>query len=358
MKRIVVTFLFLLSIWGIQAQDMKIEFDQLQHDLIARTQPRLDLNDNPCSVVRVSAANIDRFSFEGNIVGDVIYSPGEALIYMTYRSKRLKIKNNDYGVVAYEFPAPLQKQSVYQLSISLMDEGPFSSEKMLEAEKVINRYLKVTGLHKLIEADPLPPMTMVSNVTLKVVGQEDQSYEGILSIDTLNKKMFLCDNGIALGRLGDKYYGYSDGLRFLKPRDLVEQNYNLRATIQPFALNVLRNEKYLYSLGEETKIEEKDCTVVLVFHKDNRMHFATVYFEKDTGLMVSYKLGVGNVTESFWNYKHYGDFYLYSESKQVIPDKQETLTVMTSCCIGCPVDDSLLKKSNIKKASKKKKSKK
>lgn len=357
MKRIIITFLFLLSIGGIQAQDMKIEFDQLQHDLIARTQPRLDLNDNPCAIVRVSAANIDRFSFEGNIVGDVIYSQGEALIYMPYGSKRLRIKTNDYGVVAYEFPAPLQKQSVYLLSVSLMKEGSFSPDKILEAEKVINRYLEVTGLHKLIEADILPPMTIISNETLKVVGQEEQSYENILSIDTLNKKMFLCGNGIALGRLGDKYYGCSDGLWLFKPRDLVEQYYNLHAK-QLFGLNVLRNEKYLYTIGEETKIEEKDCTAILVLHKDNKMHIATAYFEKDTGLIVCYKIGVGNVTEYFGNYKHYGDFYLYSENKQVIPDKQETYTVMTSCCIGCPVDDSLIKKSNIRKAAKKKKSKK
>ena len=79
--------LMLLCAHFIQAQEVKIKFEQLQRDLIARTQPRLDLNDNPCAVIRVSAANTNEFDFEGNIVGEVIYNRGEALIYITQGSK-------------------------------------------------------------------------------------------------------------------------------------------------------------------------------------------------------------------------------------------------------------------------------
>ena len=48
MKRLI-GCLMLLCAHFIQAQEVKIKFEQLQRDLIARTQPRLDLNDNPCA---------------------------------------------------------------------------------------------------------------------------------------------------------------------------------------------------------------------------------------------------------------------------------------------------------------------
>lgn len=105
----------------LQAQELVPSFKMLERDLLARTQPRMDLNDVPCAIVRVSASDIETYTFEGNIIGDVIYQSGEALVYMTQGSRNITIKSNKFGMLKYEFPTgKLQKQVVYKLDIKLI----------------------------------------------------------------------------------------------------------------------------------------------------------------------------------------------------------------------------------------------
>ena len=84
-QRLLLLGLFLLLCAGFaQAQELKVSaFQRMDRDLLARTQERLDLNDVPCAIVRVSVANAKNYTFEGNVIGDVIYKPGEAIVYMT-----------------------------------------------------------------------------------------------------------------------------------------------------------------------------------------------------------------------------------------------------------------------------------
>ena len=93
----------------LQAQELVSHFKVLEHDLIARTHPHLDLNDAPCVVVRVSAGGIKNYTFEGNIIGDIVYSSGEALIYMTQGSRNITIKSSESGMIKFDFPEMLQK---------------------------------------------------------------------------------------------------------------------------------------------------------------------------------------------------------------------------------------------------------
>lgn len=110
----------LLSAW-VQAQELVPTFSTLDRDLLARTQPRLDNNEVPCAIVRVSAKDIETYTFEGNIIGDVIYQSGEALVYMTKGSRNITIKSNKFGMLKYEFPiGKLDKQMVYKLDLKLI----------------------------------------------------------------------------------------------------------------------------------------------------------------------------------------------------------------------------------------------
>ena len=89
--------LFFLQL-QLQAQEVKVKsFERLDRDLTARTQERLDLNDEPCAVIRVSIPNAKAYQFEGNIVGDVIYNPGEALVYVVHGSRNLTITSDKFG---------------------------------------------------------------------------------------------------------------------------------------------------------------------------------------------------------------------------------------------------------------------
>jgi len=112
-------FLLLLSTW-VHAQELQHSFKMLEKDLYARTHARFDLNEDPCAVIRVSAANIDSYTFEGNIIGDVLYSSGEAIIYMTRGSRNLTIKSNRFGMLKFVFPEKLEKQRVYELDLKVI----------------------------------------------------------------------------------------------------------------------------------------------------------------------------------------------------------------------------------------------
>lgn len=119
MKLFLCGCMLLLSTY-LQAQELTPSFKVLEKDLMARTHPRLDLNDVPCAIVRVSAKDIDAYTFEGNIIGDVIYQSGEALVYMTKGSRTITIKSNRFGMMKFDFPERLEKQVVYKLDLKLV----------------------------------------------------------------------------------------------------------------------------------------------------------------------------------------------------------------------------------------------
>lgn len=121
-KRILLlcSYLFMLTS-QIQAQEIRVKsFDKLERDLFARTNPRLDLNDNPCSVIRFVTPT-KGLQFEGNIIGEPLYFAGETIVYMTKGSKRVIIKHPDYGVLRYEFPNKLDKQCVYEVPLKMIE---------------------------------------------------------------------------------------------------------------------------------------------------------------------------------------------------------------------------------------------
>lgn len=132
-------YLILLGL-GVQAQDVKPVFEVLEFDLIARTKPRMDLNEIPCAVLRVSASEIKGYQFEGNIIGDIIYNPGEAIIYMTNNSRNITIKSDLFGTMKYEFAERLRKQVAYKLSLKI--EAPEETYREKELAEVMNHSKK------------------------------------------------------------------------------------------------------------------------------------------------------------------------------------------------------------------------
>lgn len=142
--------MYLLSIWMmllfvsvVQAQDVKPTFEVLEFDLLARTKPRLDINEVPCAVLRISAADIKGYEFEGNIIGDIVYGPGEALIYMTNNSKNVTIKSDLFGTMNYQFPERLRKQVVYKLSLKVeAPEETYKEKELAEVMKQSKKQLK------------------------------------------------------------------------------------------------------------------------------------------------------------------------------------------------------------------------
>lgn len=116
----------------VRAQEVKIvNFQRLDRDLLARTQQRNDLNGTPCAVLRVSVPNAREYSFQGNIIGDVIYKMGEAIVYMTEGSRNITISSDKFGSMKYEFDSQLEKQVVYKLTMKLIQNDANKTRTLL-----------------------------------------------------------------------------------------------------------------------------------------------------------------------------------------------------------------------------------
>lgn len=108
-------------VFSLNAQEIRVKsFKKLDRDLFARTNERLDKNEDPCTVLRFITSG-KGLQFEGNVIGDPLYFAGETLIYMTQGSKRVTIKHPDYGVLRYEFPEKLDRQCVYEIPLKLIE---------------------------------------------------------------------------------------------------------------------------------------------------------------------------------------------------------------------------------------------
>lgn len=168
--RLMLTMFLVLGCGLGYAQELKVTaFQRMDRDLLARTQERLDLNGNPCAIVRVSIPNAEKVTFEGNVIGDVIYKPGEAIVYLTDRSRNLTLNSSEFGSMKYEFPQRVEKQVVYKLAVKIVEDadtkrrtlvmpvvgvgGPLSYGLMVGVVKKWGAYVKAKYDFKSLSTD-------------------------------------------------------------------------------------------------------------------------------------------------------------------------------------------------------------
>lgn len=117
-------FLFVLFVFlscSLHAQELITSFERLDKDLNARTHERLDINNVPCALIRISAADIASYKFNGSHkIGDVIYHSGEAWCYMAKGARYIEVESTKSGIMRFEFPEKLEKQVVYRLDLKLV----------------------------------------------------------------------------------------------------------------------------------------------------------------------------------------------------------------------------------------------
>ena len=139
MKRIIFLLLLLSTMLGMQAQELTVKsLEVAPMDLSASTQPRNDLNGNPCALVKVQLA-AGGASFEGNIIGDVAYSKGEYWVYMSAGSYMLNIKHGSFVPLFVNFRdydiKKVEGKTTYVLTL-LMPQGSAVEKK----QKLIINY--------------------------------------------------------------------------------------------------------------------------------------------------------------------------------------------------------------------------
>ena len=117
MRFVIAIYMLSLSILCNAQQPKVIEFSEIPNDIIARTQERKDINGIPCGVVRVSIAMPDVI-FDGWIV-DKQNRPGEYIVYMADKSKKITILHPSCIPLEYTFPQPIESKHTYRLVLEM-----------------------------------------------------------------------------------------------------------------------------------------------------------------------------------------------------------------------------------------------
>ena len=122
--RKILLFLVLLfaAISSALAQKLTVEsFKLASSDLTAQTQPRKDLNNRNCALIKVGIG-LQGVQFEGSIMGNVENKIGEYWVYMPQGNRMLKIKHANYAPVMVTFAdygvEKLESNRTYELVVT------------------------------------------------------------------------------------------------------------------------------------------------------------------------------------------------------------------------------------------------
>ena len=103
MKKSLLFLLFVLQTIVVCAQELTIKsFKLAENDISAQTQPRKDLNDRNCALVKVQFVGIIS-EVEGNVVKPLVKYGNETWVYMPQGSRQLKILTQSYLPVMVTF---------------------------------------------------------------------------------------------------------------------------------------------------------------------------------------------------------------------------------------------------------------
>ncbi len=123
MRRFILSlFLLFASISSTLAQELTVKsFKLASSDLTAQTQPRKDLNNRNCALIKVGLG-LQGVQFEGSIMGNVDNKTGEYWVYMPQGNRMLKVKHPNYAPVMANFAdygvEKLESNRTYELVVT------------------------------------------------------------------------------------------------------------------------------------------------------------------------------------------------------------------------------------------------
>ena len=183
MKKFLFSILLLSVTSLISAQEIKVKLmEYLPNDLAARTHPRPDVNGVNCALIRVIVPAVKDMKFDGWVVGDCTYQPGEYQVYVPEGAKKIKFRHENYEPGEIVFNMPIQSQCVYKV---VLDIPNLSKIYVTQSSAMLAEGSRLYELRKYKEAR--------------------QSYEGALAakdvvtdlIPTIKSNIAQCDTCIA-----------------------------------------------------------------------------------------------------------------------------------------------------------------
>ena len=122
MRKYILLVLSFLIVVSADSQEIKVKLmEYLPNDLAARTHPRPDVNGVNCALIRVVVPAVKDMKFDGWVVGDCTYQPGEYQVYVPEGAKKIKFRHENYEPGEIVFNMPIQSQCVYKVVLDIPD---------------------------------------------------------------------------------------------------------------------------------------------------------------------------------------------------------------------------------------------
>ena len=153
-------------------------------DISASTHKRLDINKEPCALIKVEA-NSSKVKFQGNIMGDVLYDAGEYWIYLSQGTKILKIFHPEQAPITIEFPkygiTSLRGERTYVIRLNipsfLNEEETFKIKKYSYKVKTACNEESSFKIDYPIQGNP----NLLQNIREWIVEEVATNYDGDIS---------------------------------------------------------------------------------------------------------------------------------------------------------------------------------
>lgn len=123
--------------------------EYLPNDLAARTHPRPDANGVNCALIRVVVPAVKDMKFDGWVVGDYAYQPGEYQVYVPEGAKKIKFRHENYAPGEIVFSMPIESQCVYKVVLDVPDLGAIY---VTQSSAMLAEGSRLFGLRKYKEA--------------------------------------------------------------------------------------------------------------------------------------------------------------------------------------------------------------
>ena len=180
MKRILFLILSLLLSFGASAQKLSVEsFSLAASDISAQTQPRKDLNDAPCALVKVQfVGNI--LNVKGNVILPLLKEDYETWVYLTHGSRQMQVTAKNYLPLMIKFAdygvESVEKNRTYVLVLNQMGMSSNPADVSTTASTVSVSPVQVPAVPSNTISDDVITIPVKDGICIEMVKVEGGTF--------------------------------------------------------------------------------------------------------------------------------------------------------------------------------------
>ena len=180
MKRILFLILSLLLSFGASAQKLAVEsFSLAASDISAQTQPRKDLNDAPCALVKVQFVG-DILNVKGNVILPLLKEDYETWVYLTHGSRQMQVTAKNYLPLMIKFAdygvESVEKNRTYVLVLNQMGMSSNPADVSTTASTVSVSPVQVPAVPSNTISDDVITIPVKDGICIEMVKVEGGTF--------------------------------------------------------------------------------------------------------------------------------------------------------------------------------------